>query len=137
MEKKEDGKVEKKELRKFGLILLVVMAAVGSLWLWRERETAAYVFYSIAAYALVATLALPVALKPARWLLMKFAHVMGWFNTRLILIILYYLLFTPIGLVMRLFGKDLLNKKIDREAESYWIPRKKEPFDRKRYERQF
>ncbi len=131
------SKASRKELRKFGLILLIVMAAVGSLWLWRERMTAARVFYGIAAYAALSTLLLPVALTPVRWLLLKFAHAMGWFNTRLILIILFYLLFTPIGLLMRLFGKDFLKRKIEKEAASYWIPRKKEPFDPKRYERQF
>ena len=69
--------------------------------------------------------------------LTKIAHALGWFNTRLILTVMFYLLFTPIGLVLRLLGKDLLNRKIEPNAETYWIDREEEAFDRKRYEKQF
>ena len=127
----------RKELRKFGLAMLLFAAAIASIRLWRGHPVSARVLYAIAAYALLSAALLPAALRPAYWLLMKIAHALGWFNTRLILILLFYLVFTPIGLLLRLFGKDLLNRTIDRNARSYWIPRPEEPFERKRYERQF
>lgn len=64
---------------------------------------------------------------------MKFAAVLAWVNTRLILIVMFYMVFTPIGFVMRIFGSDQLGLKIEKEKESYWIKK-----DAKiNYERQF
>ena len=68
---------------------------------------------------------------------MSFALVMGWFMSRLILSVLFYFVVTPIGLCMRLFGKDLLNQRFDKDAETYWIKKDKEEFDRSRYEKLF
>lgn len=62
---------------------------------------------------------------------------MGWFNARLILIITYYLLLTPIGLLAKLFKKDFLNLKIEREARSYWIKKDQLIQGKERYERTF
>ena len=127
----------RKELRKFGIAMVIFVGAIASIRLWRGHPVSARVLCALVAYALLSIAFLPAALRPTYWLLMKVAHALGWFNTRLILILLFYLVFTPIGLVLRLFGKDLLNREIDKDAHSYWIPRPKEPFDKKRYERQF
>ena len=48
----------------------------------------------------------------------------------------YYLLITPIGLVFRLFGRDLMHRKLDPEAETYWIERPPQ-VPPERYFRQF
>ena len=50
---------------------------------------------------------------------MKFADIAGWVNTRIIMVLLFYLLISPIGFIMRLFGYDPLQCKIDRQLESY------------------
>lgn len=62
---------------------------------------------------------------------------MGWFNTRLILIITYYFVLTPIGLLAKLFKKDFLNLKIEREAQSYWIKKVQLIQGKERYEKTF
>ena len=51
------------------------------------------------------------------------------------LVIAFYLIFTPIAILLRLFGRDLLNKKINKNAPSYWIQRKKNVFSKESYER--
>jgi cytochrome c biogenesis factor len=127
----------RKELRKFAFALTGVAAVFALLLLWRRRETASDVFFVLAGYALLSALLFPPAIRPARWALLEIGHALGWFNTRLILILLFYLVFTPIGLLLRLLGKDLLNRRFDRDAATYWVDREKEPFDPKRYERQF
>jgi hypothetical protein len=68
---------------------------------------------------------------------MKFAFVLGWVNTRVILSVFFYLVITPVGLVMRLFGRDPMNRKFDRSAASYWVRRPEAPADLKRYENLF
>lgn len=50
---------------------------------------------------------------------------------------LFYLVVTPIGLLARLFSKDFLNLKFNRNADSYWIPKGEVKFERSNYERQF
>jgi hypothetical protein len=68
---------------------------------------------------------------------MTLAVLLGWLMTRIILTILFYLVVTPIGLLAKLSGKDFLNRKFNREAQSYWIPRKATTTDKRNYENQF
>jgi len=63
----------------------------------------------------------PTTLKPVYVGWMKFGNVMNWINTRIILGILFYGLFLPIGVVMRLFGKDPMQRKLDRGLSSYRV----------------
>ena len=79
----------------------------------------------------------PLLLKPVQKLWMSLAVLLGWFMTRVILIILFYLVVTPIALLARLCGKYFLNTKLDRNAKSYWITRKAATSDKKSYENQF
>lgn len=54
---------------------------------------------------------------------MAFALVLGHAMTRVILAAVFFLLVTPIGLLMRLVGRDPMRRTWDPGAESYWIPR--------------
>ena len=71
----------------------------------------------LAGWALLA----PGTLQPVYTLWMKFGHVMNWINTRLILGILFYGIFLPIGAVMRLLGKDPMHRKLDNKLNSYRV----------------
>ena len=57
----------------------------------------------------------------------KFGDAIGRVTSKIILFILFFLLFTPIALFFRVIGKDLLDKKIRRDKKSYWIERKEQP----------
>ncbi len=67
---------------------------------------------------------------------MRFAGVLGYVNSRILLSLMFYLVFTPYGLVMRLFGRDTMNRR-GAGKQSYWIPRAKTRQTRPRYERLF
>jgi hypothetical protein len=58
-------------------------------------------------------------LKPAHTVWMGLALVLGFVMTRVILTLMYYLVFTPVGLLMRALGRDPMQRKLG--AESYWI----------------
>lgn len=64
------------------------------------------------------------------------ASPIGWTVTHVVLAIVYYLVLTPIGLLMRIAGRDPMRRKIDPRAATYWIERKN-PIDSRRYFRQF
>ena len=66
---------------------------------------------------------------------MCFARILSWINTRIILVILFYLIFAPIGLVMRLLKIDLLERHKDKE--SYWKNKERIDFNPLNYERRF
>lgn len=98
------------------------------LWSW---------FGLAGAFFLLAGLFVQSILRPVYIGWMKFAFILGWVNTRILLGVFFYLIITPIGVVMRLAGKDLLDRKIDRSAKSYWKKRDRTAFDPKRMEQQF
>jgi len=66
---------------------------------------------------------------------MKFGHVLGWINARIILSLVFFVVVTPIGIVMRLLGKDLLRMRTPKSA-SYWI-RRDQPLDPQSLRNQF
>ena len=68
---------------------------------------------------------------------MGFAVVAGFFMSRVVLSVLFYLVITPISLAMRVFGKDILDQRIDRSAASYWHKRPAGPKPRASYENQY
>lgn len=76
-------------------------------------------------------------MKPVHIGWMTIAQVLGWFSTRLLLGIFFYLIITPTAVVMKLLGKDLLSEQWDREAKSYWVKKERVPLDPRTYERQF
>lgn len=67
---------------------------------------------------------------------MKFAHLLGWLNTRIILTLVYLLIFTPAALLFRLLGKDPMNRRFD-PVDSYWIHRDPKEFRQEDCRRQF
>mgnify|MGYP003556835552 FL=1 len=79
----------------------------------------------------------PALLRPVFKLWMKLAHAVGWFNTQVILTVVFILFFIPTGLIMKLLRKDPLKSKMYAE-DTYWEPYELEGLkDRNRYERQF
>ena len=84
----------------------------------------------------------PIGLLRPEWLRpifvswMVLAFPIGWTVSLVLLAIIYYGLFTPIGLVFRLIGRDPLHRARDRNAETYWSP-KPAPVDVRRYFQQF
>ena len=62
-------------------------------------------------------------LTPLNQIWFKFGIILGKFVSPIIMSIIFYLLVTPIGLIMKIFQKDLLNLKFNNER-SYWLEKK-------------
>lgn len=109
----------KKELREFGLTIGVVLMLISGLALWRGKGSWAYLLMA----GLLFTgfgIAAPAPLKPLQKIWMALAAVIGFFMSRVVLAILFYCVVTPIGIVMKLFGKDILDERISKSCPSYW-----------------
>ncbi len=108
------------ELRKFGLVTAAALTVLGAIFLWRHESAWPYLF-GVAGFFLLSGLVIPRILAPIEWLWMKIAHVIGIMMTYVLLTLTYYIVITPVGLIMRLVGNDPLKRKFEPEADSYWV----------------
>jgi hypothetical protein len=99
----------------FGLLIPLIRFGLAGLPLVTGNQSPAWPWWVAALLALVLPQSLVLLYKP--W--MKFAVIAQWINTRIILLILYYLIILPIGLIRRLLGKDSMQRKFDPGATTY------------------
>jgi hypothetical protein len=109
--------------RAFGVVFTVVFAIVG-LWPVTGGGPPRWWSLGMAALFLVAALARPVLLAPLNRLWTRFGGLLHRITNPVIMGLVFYLAVTPTALIMRCMGKDLLHRKLDRDAESYWIERR-------------
>lgn len=109
-----------RELRKYGITMAIACAVFGSIFWWKDHHLWQY-FYGISGFFLVFGLILPKALAPIEWGWMKVAHAMGIVMTYILLTLTYLLVITPIGLLMKILGKNPLKRKFDPQAATYWV----------------
>jgi len=127
---------EKREWKKFGIGLAVILAVLG-LVLWYKDKPVYIYFEGLAVLSILSALLFPMLLKPVFIGFSYFGFGMNWMMTRIILAIVFYLLLTPINLISRLLGKKYLITALEKEKVSYWEPVAEERHDPVNYERQF
>lgn len=125
------------DLRRFGLVLAALLALLGGYLWYVEAIGLAQLVHAASLVFLGAGLALPVALKPIYFPYMWLARIVAFVNIHLLLGLVFYTLFTLIGLGMRLLGRDPLDRKIAPDAESYWQGRTCSLFPRDHYRKRF
>jgi hypothetical protein len=112
----------KTEWKKFAIGVAIILTLVASVQWYLDIRL--YVYFIVAAIViLLFGLFLPIVIKPLFIAFSYLGFVLGWIMTRLILSLLYYLVFTPIGWILKLTGKRLLDTSFKPEQESYWIKR--------------
>jgi hypothetical protein len=108
--------------RNFGFTMAAVFALIGSVGLYIGSSHAP-VWLGIAAVFAGLTLWRPQTLAPANRVWLKLGLLMYRVVNPVIMAILFFAVILPIGLAMRLFGKDFLRLKRDRSLTTYWLPR--------------
>ena len=128
---------EPRDLRKFGWLVGGVFALLA-FWWWR-RGDGRYVYPLAPAVALIIFGTLwPRSLKWIYISWMAAGLAMGLVVSTFLLTLMFYLVVTPMALLARCAGKDFLQRRVQRDAKSYWISRKQAaPRSIERYERQF
>jgi hypothetical protein len=129
MQKFEDlPPVDKKGLRSFGLTMGIVIAGLFGLffpWVF-ERAWPLWPFVVGGIFA-VWGLALPMTLKRVYNGWMRFGLALSRITTPIIMGIVFYLLFTPMAIVLKLLGKDFMARKLDEAQDSYRVVQTREP----------
>jgi len=129
-------KSEKRDLIKFGITIGIILVTIAGFLFWKEKESF-QIFLGIGIFLFLSAIALPVVLKPVYWIWMVFASILGWIMTRLILSLLFYIIFTSIGLTSRLLGKQFLELRGDKSKSTYWNYKIAKQLIKKDYEKQF
>jgi len=126
-----------KTVRQFGLFFLpAFVAAFGFLvWHWSGSWDAAVTFWIAGAIAAVGAALSAKFCRLVYTGLMTLTLPIGWVVLHLLLSVIYFGVITPIGLLMRLVGRDGLQLKTRPPAESLWSAREASPTER--YLRQF
>jgi hypothetical protein len=119
-------------LRKFGLTTGAIIVALFALFFPWVFDVAAMPIWPwiVAGMLWLPALLIPSVLRPVYTTWMKVGLGIGWVNTRIILGVIFYVLILPMGLVMRLLGKDPMARKHNKSATSYRIKSISEPKDR-------
>ncbi len=108
------------QLTNFGLVMAIPLTIIAVILFFKGHTIWVY-FIAAALLFAVTGLVCPKILAPIEWAWMKFAKILGFIVTNILLTITFYVLITPLGLIIRLFGKDLLLIKRSKKADSYWI----------------
>ena len=109
--------------RSFGIVFFIVFLII-SFWPTIEGQSLRLWSLAIALIFLVFGLLNSKLLSPFNLIWVKFGEVLGRIIAPIAMGVVYFIIITPIGLFMRLIGKDLLRTKFSKN-NSYWIKREK------------
>lgn len=128
-----------REVRQFACYLLPGFCCLLAGWAVYRYESwpAAYALVAGAVVSLVLGLIKPLWMKKflVAWMLAAFP--IGWVVSHVAMAIIYFLVVTPIALLMRIVGRDPLSRRFDPQAKTYWTTRPTAPRDPASYFRQF
>jgi hypothetical protein len=111
------------QLRRFGVLLAIFVPLFGGLWWWRTgRLAAGEAIWAVGGVLAAIYLAAPRARRMIYLGWMYAAFPIGWTVSHLLMGVVYYLIITPIGVIMRASGRDPLSRRFDRTVQSYWTP---------------
>ena len=118
--------VKKHDLKVFALIWAGIFMLAGLLPLLKDGEIRIWAIVVSIVFVMIAFVK-PELLTQFYHLWIKVGEFIGGIVSKIMMFILYFVLFTPVSFVLKLLGKDLLDKKIDKSQESYWIERETQP----------
>lgn len=127
-----------RQLRQFALLVVPLAVLIVIILLWWRAVSWTWIggiAIATAGFA-VAGSCRPAWARPVYLAWMTAAYPIGWIVGHLVMAAVFYLILTPIGLTMRIIGRDPLARQFDPNRTSYWEPRETE-VEKKRYFRQF
>ena len=123
-----------RQLRSFGLTVGGIFALI-SVWpaLLRGQDVRVWAA-ALAGLLVIPALTFPRSLVPIYHVWMWVGEALGWINSRVILGAIFFVLFTPMGLVLRLLGKDPMHRSFEPGSDTYRVPRRFRPAEHMRHQ---
>ena len=110
--------------RSFGILFFIVFLII-SLWpLKSGHNPNFYLLFASVIFLILGALNSKL-LTPLNKAWIKFGEILGLIIAPIVMGLVYFVILTPVSLIVRLFGKDLLGLKFLKESKTYWIKRKK------------
>ncbi len=128
--------IDTREIRKFGLIVLVLFGSLCGLGIWKAKPFPTY-FFGFLTFLGICFVLIPSWSAPVYRGWLKVAHFIGQTITTLILALAYYFVITPAGMLKRIFGGRPLPVKFDKKASSYWVDREEPAQQKERFLKRF
>lgn len=125
-----------RDLNILAILFLVLPSVVGLVWLFWKGSQSGY-YWIAAGIALALCRSVPPLFRGIYRVWISLSVILGYFISRILLTIIFFVVIIPTGFLMRLFGKDPMDRKLEPAAETYWIKREDEQPDLERYEKQF
>ena len=116
---------KKSSNKSFGILFFVVFLGLGLWPLTNDNNPNIYLII-ISIIFLILGLLNSKLISPLNSFWIKFGELLGKIIAPVVMAIIYFLILTPISLIVRLFGKDLLGLKFSKQLKTYWIKRKKD-----------
>ena len=116
---------KKSSNKSFGILFFIVFLGFG-LWPLTKGLGINIYLILISLFFLILGILNSKILTPFNNARIKLGEILGKFIAPLVMALVYFFILTPISLIVRIFGKDLLNLKFIDQRESYWIIRKKD-----------
>ena len=129
------GELDLPSNRKFGFFFAFIFAIAAAYFYYSANQFWVYVFIAIASIFVLITLTKSDILLPLNKLWMRFGLLLGMIASPIVLGVIFFGLFTPIAMLMRLSGRDELRLKYAQKA-SHWISRG-EPIKSESFKKQF
>lgn len=126
-----------KQLRQYGLMMAGVLSCFVAIFFYKAWHTAGMALGVWVLFFLTLGLLAPARLAPVYRAWMKFGMVVGNFNFKLILGLMYFIMFTPMRIFASFFREDPLTRKIEPEKKTYWHDCEPRTRGQKRFEQQF
>jgi len=120
----KNNKIETSTNRSFGITFSVVFLIIG-IWPLLNNEPIRIWSIVISLIFLLFGLMNSKLLTPFNKIWFKFGILLGSIVSPIAMSMVFFIVVTPIGICMRLLRKDILNRKFDKNANSYWISRNK------------
>ena len=123
--------IKRSSNKNFGIVFFVVFIIIG---FWPLLDINTYRLWAIIIAVIFLTLGFMNSrlLTPLNILWFKFGIAIGSIMAPIVMGIVFFFIVTPTGLIMKMFGKKLLDSKFDKSKNSYWINRKKEAHSMKK-----
>ena len=124
LREESSGTITNTTLRQFAAVWIVFLGGLSCLEAYGHgRWTLAYILVGLAITVGGLGLARPRIIRPLFVGLMKASFPIGWVVSKVLLVTMYYVVFTPVALLFKLIGRDALARRWQASQETYWRPK--------------
>jgi hypothetical protein len=107
-------------LRRFGIFGFLLLSGLGGWQAWHDRWVLGATLLAVAIVLFVMALVRPAALQPIFAGLMVATFPLNWVMSHVVMGLVFYGIFTPLGLFFRVIGRDVLARRFQPTRSSYW-----------------